>query len=161
MLQIIRYSFLILFISILVTFACTNSKSDTQKPTESEILLFFLKQNHTISQSNNHVILICGPLCKGCVYNMLLKLDPVFCDTKNIDNWHIITSHDFVKDIPLSCINISLEKTWENANLDFYNITYYSINNNSITKKITLTADNPELFYKKICHILNNNNANK
>ncbi|MEA1873602.1 MAG: hypothetical protein U9N51_04105 [Bacteroidota bacterium] len=142
---------ILLLATITMVYACKNSTEETvKKAGEHEIIMHFLQDKPYYSDSYKRYMFICGPQCKGCTTNMLYRLDSLYLRHKQIRKIRFITSHDFVEELGLENIVFTYDESWENVNIDFYNIRWYELSDTSIISKTILTADNGDAFVKKV-----------
>ncbi|MGC9330519.1 MAG: hypothetical protein ACP5DZ_01420 [Bacteroidales bacterium] len=144
---------LIIFLLAAITMvsACKNSTEETVKITgEYEILMHFLQDKAYYSDSCRRYMFICGPQCKGCTNGMLYRLDSLSRSNKSIREMQFITSHDFVEKLGLENIDFTYDESWENVNIEFYNMRWYALSDTAIISKAKLTADNGDAFVRTV-----------
>jgi hypothetical protein len=136
---------------IMLVSACKNSPNNSkEKVGEYDVLMHFLQEKTYYSDSSNLYMFICGPQCKGCTINMLYRLDSLYPHHEQIRNISFITSHKFVDELKLENIVFISDESWENANIDFFNMRFYGLSDTGITTKAVLTADNEDKFIGKL-----------
>ncbi|MGM0649340.1 MAG: hypothetical protein ACQES1_02405 [Bacteroidota bacterium] len=141
----------ILIASLILSYACKNESEKTEESlSEYDILMHFLQDKAYYSDSCKRYMFICGPQCKGCTTGMLYRLDSLSRNNQTIREMQFITSHNFVGDIALENIDFTYDESWENVNIDFYNMRWYALSDTAIISKAKLTADNGDAFVRTV-----------
>ncbi len=142
----IHYKLISAILLLAWSVSCSNPEASNKSAkilTPSKILSHFIKMKHQKKVVNGNYFFVCEGYCKGCVKQTLFSLDSLYVSKNWETEWTIVTSSEFVKDLPIRNIEVKYDPEWSKVNYVFNDVTYVKFEKDRIT--VSQTIDNKNL----------------